>query len=166
MINQTKTTLLILVFSFLFSGFVVAQDAKDAKEEQPYLTVYFLRHTPIDIVVDVAQTLFEGSGVRLVADKKLNSLVFLGNKSEHKLMEETTEKLDAAPREHAVQVFKLNHLGADAAESVLTKMMSGSERWKRIRIASDLRANTLIVSGSVQEISELEKLVTLSLIHI
>ncbi len=135
--------------------------------EHPTLESHSIRSSDPTTAYNVLQTLLDGSpNVRLSLEPKTNSIVALGAKADHKLIDDTLAKL--AGESSSFTVIPLHRIEVQTAIATLEKFFgkpsttagtAGAAATGPIFIG-DAMSRTLMVKGSPQELIQVKELLT------
>lgn len=129
----------------------------DAAAEDKMIQVYRLRYADGRTVCQIAEEV--APDVRLTVDPKDNALIAVGSRDAHAKLKELIETVDVAPDPGAakeVRIFRIANANADELAETLCNM---ADRYPTTQIAVDARTNSLIVSGTEEEIEALDDLI-------
>jgi len=99
--------------------------------------------------------------IRIVADEPTNSVIVLGSAADLTTIEAVLTRLDVAVDndvKNTIRIYPLKDLNAVPTAKVLREIFS-TELHKTLRISVSEQTNSLVVSGSVNELMEIESLI-------
>ncbi len=96
---------------------------------------------------------------KIVADNAANRIIITGPRDELAQVATLVEQLDAVPEQtEGARVFKLNSADASTLAPVITSAMTRFDTYgrplKRISVAADEKSNSLVVSGTRQDLQD------------
>lgn len=135
--------------------------------EHPTLKSHPIRSSDPNTAYNVLQTLLEGSAnVRLSLEPKTNSIIALGNETDHKLIEDTLAKL--AGESSSFTIIPLKRIDVQAAITTLEKFFGKPSTTASTTASAptgliffgDSMTRTLMVKGSPQELIQVRELLS------
>lgn len=120
-----------------------------------------------DLLADVMRNLKGSNYVlqsRIVAETNANRVIVTGTIDELQQVSTLVQQLDTTPQAaEGTRVFKLNSIGAaEMARIVSDAMMTfgpGERRRPRVTVSADARSNSLVVTGSRNDLQDVESII-------
>ncbi|MGY8766900.1 MAG: secretin N-terminal domain-containing protein [Pirellulales bacterium] len=136
-------------------------------ETQPVIKIRELMHANSEAVYETIIELYEEllstryGQVSITPLAKPNAILLIGREQSVAGLEELIDKLDQpVGASDQLKVFQLAHLSAVDAETSLTEFYADPERLApRVKVAADVRSNSLIVHASPRDMVEVEYLI-------
>ena len=145
---------------------IVEQIERLSGETEPAIEVYPLRHVDSAALAELIIPLYEQvfiarqGSVSITALVKPNALLLIGRAESVQRVIELVEKLDRPVAPSAqFQVFRLRHLGSDAAQATVNQFFAArGGLGPRVLAVSDFRSNALVVQASPRDLAEVAAL--------
>ncbi|PHS14010.1 MAG: hypothetical protein COA78_06420 [Blastopirellula sp.] len=136
-------------------------------ETQPVIIIRELLHANSEAVYETIIELYEEllstryGQVSITPLAKPNAILLIGREQSVAGLEELIDKLDQpVGASDQLKVFQLAHLSAVEAETSLTEFYADPQRLApRVKVAADVRSNSLIVHASPRDMIEVEYLI-------
>lgn len=146
----------------LVSLMVIGITPCHGQDDRPLLEAIQVKHADANQILRVAASVLDSSELRMEVDEQQNLLVAYGRPNMLARLKEIVAKMDAersgSRDEKQVKVFAIAEASSNEIANVL-KALTYKDESSSIRIASDLKTNSIIVSGSPDELSIIEALV-------
>jgi hypothetical protein len=117
---------------------------------------YRLRYAKADALSAAIQRMFDqaGSGVRIVADERGNTVLVSGPSEIQERVSELIQLLDTPVDRPArlLRIFRLTHAGAEDTAMILHEMFAAED----LNVSVDHRTNSLVVSADESLLGEIE----------